>query len=80
MPKQQRRRTKYPGVYYVSGTGANGRSERIYYICYRKNGKLMEELAGRQFQDNMTAEAAAHLRMMRLQGDASTNQRGSGTS
>ena len=75
MAKQQRRRTKYPGVYYVSAAGANGRFERIYYICYRNDGKLIEELAGNQSQDNMTAEAAAHLRMMRLQGDASTNQR-----
>jgi integrase len=75
MPKQQRRRTKYPGVYYVIGTGANGHSERSYYICYRNDGTLIEELAGNQFQDSMTADAAAHLRMMRLQGDASTNQR-----
>ena len=65
----------YPGVYYVSAAGANGRFERIYYICYRNDGKLIEELAGNQSQDNMTAEAAAQLRLMRLQGDASTNRR-----
>ena len=74
MPKRQRRRTKYPGVYSVSGIGASGRPECVYYFSYRKNGEQVDELAGGQLQDNMTAEAAAHLRMMRLQGNASTNQ------
>jgi integrase len=70
MPKQIKRKTKYPGVYYALKAGENGRPERVYYICYRKDGKLVEELAGGQFQDNMTAEGAAHLRMERLNGDA----------
>lgn len=48
MPKQQRRRTKYTGVYYVLGTGVDGRSERIYYIYNRNGGTLMEEFAGNQ--------------------------------
>jgi hypothetical protein len=45
-------------VYYALKAGMEGRSERVYYICYRKDGKLVEELAGGQFQDNMTAEGA----------------------
>ena len=75
MPKQQRRRAKYPGVYYFLEIGANGRPERVYSICYRKEGKQVDEIAGGQFQDNMTPEGAGHLRMMRLNGDASTNRR-----
>jgi integrase len=74
MAKQQRRKTKYPGVYYVSAAGAKGFFDRIYYICYWNDGKLIEELAGNQSQDSMTAEAAAHLRMMRLKTTPSTNQ------
>jgi integrase len=76
MLKQIKRKTKYPGVYYTLKAGQDGRSERVYYICYRKEGKLVEELAGGQFQDNMTAEGAAHIRLERLNGDVSTNQGG----
>ena len=74
MLRQIKRKTKYPGVYYAMKAGENGRPERVYYICYRKDGKLVEEFAGGQFQDNMTAEGAAHLRMERLNGEASTHQ------
>ena len=74
MPRQQRFKTKYPGVYYVEGVGANGRPERIYYIFYRKDGKQIEEKAGRQFKDDMTPARAAHLRTQRVHGDVPTNQ------
>jgi integrase len=76
MPIQIKRKTKYPGVYYAIYAGENGRPERAYCICYRKEGKLVEEVAGGQFQDNMTPEGAAHLRMERLNGSASTHQEG----
>jgi hypothetical protein len=74
MSKQIKRKTKHPGVYYALKAGRDGRAERVYYICYRKDGKLVEELAGGQFQDNMTAEGAAHLRMERLNGEASPKE------
>ncbi len=74
MPRQQRFKTKYPGVYYLEGAGADGRPERIYYIFYRKDGKQIEEKAGRQFKDDMTPARAAHLRTQRLHGEAPTNQ------
>jgi integrase len=74
MPRQKRFKTKYPGVYYVEGVGANGRPEPIYYIFYRKDGKQIEEKAGRQFKDDMTPARAAHLRTQRIHGDAPTNQ------
>jgi integrase len=74
MPAKQRFKTKYPGVYFIEGTAANGRPERIYYILYRKGGKLIEEKAGRQFKDDMTPARAANLRTQRIHGDAPTNQ------
>ena len=45
MPK--RFKTKYPGVYYIKVKGISGRMEKIYYIRYRKDGKLIEEKVGR---------------------------------
>lgn len=74
MPKQKRFKTSYPGVYYIEGTAANGRVERIYFVRYRKNGKAIEEKAGRQFQDKMTPIRANALRTKRVEGDAPTNE------
>ena len=63
MPKQKRFKTNYQGIYYINGISvANRKQERIYYIVYRKDGKLVEEKAGRQFQDDMTPARAARLR------------------
>jgi integrase len=75
MPRQQRCKTKYPGVYWIEGqTIGTGKAERIYYICYRKGGKLIEEKAGRQFQDDMTPARAAQIRTERLQGKQPSNK------
>ena len=53
--KYKRQKIKgYAGVYFVIGKAiATGKPERIYYIMYRKNGKLIEERVGRQYQHNM---------------------------
>ena len=67
MPKQDRIKTKYPGVYYVDVEN-KGRKERIYYIRYRYHGKLIEEKAGFQFADDMTASKANQKRTTRLGG------------
>ena len=72
MPKNERIKTKYPGVFYVIGKGARGR-ERIYYIIYRRNGELIEEKAGRQFQDDMTPGRAAGIRARRIDGKELSN-------
>ena len=46
MPSLNRFKTSYPGVYFIKGTcAATAKSERIYYIRYRKDGKLIEENA-----------------------------------
>ena len=69
MPILKRVKTKYVGVYYVMGTSvATGKPERIYYIRFRKDGKELEEKAGRQYQDDMTPAKAARVRAERIEG------------
>ncbi len=69
MPAKKRIRTSYPGVYYISGKSKkSGKPERIYYIRYRKDGKLIEEKTGRQFQDKMTPAKAAEIRIKCMEG------------
>ena len=75
MPAKKRFKTSYPGVYYVEGQAvASGKPERIYYVMYRRGGKLIEEKAGRQFQDAMTPAKAARIRAERIEGKAPSNQ------
>ncbi|MFC1508626.1 tyrosine-type recombinase/integrase [Candidatus Omnitrophota bacterium] len=75
MPSFKRFKTKYPGVNYIIGTSIhNGKEERIYYFRYRKDGKQIEEKAGRQFQDDMTPARAAKLRALRLSGEQLSNK------
>ena len=68
MPKQDRVKTKYPGVYYI----IRGK-EKIFYIYYRRNGKQIEEKAGLQFANDMTAARAAGIRADRLKGKELSN-------
>lgn len=75
MPKQVRCGTGYPGVFYIEGKEAGtGRTERIFYITYRKDGKLIEEKAGRQFKNRMTAAKANNKRSERVTGKELTNK------
>lgn len=59
MAEQQRVKTTYPGVFYIEGqaVGRTG-SERIYYIRYKRDGKTIEEKAGRQFADQQLSTIA----------------------
>ncbi|CAK8719747.1 MAG: Site-specific recombinase XerD [Candidatus Electronema aureum] len=75
MASMKRFKTKYAGVFYIEGTAANGKKpERIYYIRYRKDGKLVEEKAGRQHQDDMTAAKASGLRSDKIEGRQQSNR------
>jgi integrase len=74
MATMQREKTKFPGVLFVWGSGADGKPEKIFYIRYRKNGKQIEEKAGRQFQDDMTPARANALRTDRIQGRELPNE------
>jgi integrase len=67
MPRQERFKTKYPGVYFIEADGARGK-ERIFYIYYRRNGKQIEEKAGCQFADDMTEAKASGIRADRMRG------------
>jgi integrase len=75
MPVMKRFKTDYVGVYYIMGTAiSTGRLEKIFYITYRRDGKLIEEKAGRQFQDAMTAAKASRIRAERIEGKAPSNK------
>ena len=50
------------------------KEERIYYIMYRKNGKLIEEKAGRQYQNDMTPAKSATIRAQRIEGKQLSNK------
>ncbi len=57
MPK--RFKTDYPGVFTEKWIGIGGKGkERIYYVLYKKDGKVIEAKAGRQFADDMTPARA----------------------
>lgn len=75
MPTMKRHKTTYPGVWYIEGTGAAGKPERIFYIGYRKAGKWIEEKAGRARRDDMTAARAAAIRARRIEGEPSNEER-----
>jgi integrase len=72
MPGRTRFKTKYAGVFYIEAEGAQG-PEKIYYIQYRRNGKLIEEKAGRQYQEDMTPARAAGIRARRIDGEELPN-------
>ncbi len=76
MPKMQRYSVPgYAGVFYIEANRAAKKGvEKIYYIRYRKNGKLIEEKVGRQFKDNMTPAKASSIRGLRIEGCNPTNQ------
>lgn len=74
MPKQKRFKTKYAGVFYILGTSTQGKTEKIYYIRYRKNKKTLEEKAGRQFKNDMTPAKASGIRAEKTEGKKLTNQ------
>jgi integrase len=68
MPTLKRIKTNYPGVFYIEGTSTTGKPEKIFYIRFRKGGKMIEEKAGRQFQDDMTPAKASRIRTDKIEG------------
>jgi integrase len=75
MPIMKRFKTDYVGVYYIIGTAiGTGKPEKIYYITYRREGKLVEEKAGRQFSDAMTPAKASRIRAERIEGKSLSNK------
>ena len=65
----KRFKTKYPGVFFreadrIGGTGM----EKVFYVVFKKDGKVIEEKAGRQYADNMTPAKASRYRGERIEG------------
>jgi integrase len=65
----KRYKTNYPGVFYreVARKGGSG-TEKVFYIVFKKDGKLFEEKVGRQYADDMTTARAARVRAERIEG------------
>ncbi|HNR12153.1 MAG TPA: site-specific integrase [Thermodesulfobacteriota bacterium] len=75
MPAKERNRTGYKGVYWIQGIEiGTGKPERIYYIQYRKDGRLVEEKAGRQRKDAMTPARASSIRVERMKEGGLSNR------
>jgi len=51
----------------IGGKGSE-KVEKVYYIVFKKDGKVIEEKAGRQFVDDMTESRAAGIRSERIEG------------
>ena len=65
----RRKKTSYPGVFYRESKRIGGKGkEKVYYIVFKKNGKVYEEKAGRQYADDMTPARVAHIRAERIEG------------
>jgi integrase len=69
MAAMKRFKTNYPGVFYreANRIGSKG-MERVYYIVFKKAGKVHEEKVGRQYADAMTPARAARIRGERIEG------------
>ena len=65
-----RNKTKFSGVFYryANRKGKSGR-EKVYYVLFKKKGKLYEEKVGRQFSDKMTPAKAAEIRERFINGE-----------
>lgn len=69
MAASKRHKTKYPGVFYRESKRVGGSGEeRVYYIVFKKEGKLLEEKVGRQYANDMTPAKAAGIRADRIEG------------
>jgi integrase len=65
----KRHKTSYPGVFYRETERIGGKGiERVYYIVFKKDGKVQEEKVGRQYADDMTPARAARIRAERIEG------------
>ena len=67
MPR--RIKTNYPGVYFREAKRIGGKGlEKVFYVTFKKSGKMIEEKVGRQFSDDMTPARAAGIRADRIEG------------
>jgi integrase len=65
----------YTGVYYRMADRIGGKGEeKVYFVVYKKDGKVIEAKAGRQYKDDMTPAKAALKRAAFIEGRAQTPQ------
>jgi integrase len=65
----KRHKTKFPGVFFREAERIGGHGlERVYYIVFKKAGKVHEEKVGRQYADDMTPARANNIRAERIEG------------
>lgn len=65
----KRKKTDYPGVFCREAKRIGGKgTEKVFYVVYKKNGKVHEEKAGRQYVDDMTAARASGIRAELIEG------------
>lgn len=71
----KRKKTDKPGVFYRLGRRiGGGGSEKIYYVIFKKDGKMIEEKAGRQYADQMTPARASLIRADFIEGRRKTTK------
>lgn len=65
-----RYKTKYPGVFYrlVQSRVRKGSEEKVFYIYFKKDGKVVEEKVGKSIEDKMTPAAAFRIKSERIEG------------
>jgi integrase len=64
----RRFKTDYPGVFYREADRIGGKgTERVYYIVFKKEGRIYEEKVGRQYADDMTPARASRIRAERIE-------------
>ena len=56
------------------GTSHEGKTEKIFYISYYRDGKRHFEKAGRQYRDDMTASRASRIRGAKIEGTELPNK------
>jgi integrase len=65
----KRFKTDYPGVFFRKAARIGGAGlEKVFYIVFKKAGKVYEEKVGRQYADDMTPARAARIRADRIEG------------
>lgn len=64
----KRIKTEYRGVFFREAVRIGGKgTERVFYIVFKKAGKVCEEKVGRQYADDMTPAKAARVRADRIE-------------
>lgn len=64
-----RMKTEYPGIVYriVKRRARPGKTQKSFFIVFKKGGKVYEEKVGLQFDDSMTPAKANQIRSQRIE-------------